>query len=148
MSKTLPNRAEVDARFTWNSESVFPDGTGWEAAVSSVLAKLPDLAEFEGHLGESPDMLADWFDAADSAHLLMGKVIVYATMSYSVDATDQAAAARADRARTTDAQLSAAMAFAVPEMIAQRERPPEQHGEFGLHYAHRHPGRARGAGFR
>jgi oligoendopeptidase F len=118
VSKTLPHRAEVDARFTWNDESVFPDGTGWEAAVSSVLAKLPDLAEFEGHLGESPDMLADWFDVADSAHLLMGKVMVYATMSYSVDATDQAAAARADRARTTYALLSAAMAFAVPEMIA------------------------------
>jgi oligoendopeptidase F len=108
----------VDGRFTWNSESVFPDGAGWEAGVSSVLAKLPDLAEFEGHLGESPDMLADWFDAADSAQLLMGKVVVYATMSYSVDATDQTAAARADRARTIYAQLGAAMAFAVPEMIA------------------------------
>ena len=63
-------------------------------------------------------MLADWFDAADSAQLLMGKVVVYATMSYSVDATDQTAAARADRARTIYAQLGAAMAFAVPEMIA------------------------------
>jgi oligoendopeptidase F len=48
----------------------------------------------------------------------MGKVVVYATMSYSVDATDQTAAARADRARTIYAQLGAAMAFAVPEMIA------------------------------
>ncbi|HEX3508267.1 MAG TPA: oligoendopeptidase F [Candidatus Dormibacteraeota bacterium] len=118
MSKTLPNRADVDARFTWNRESVFSDEGGWEAAVGSILAKLPDLAEFEGHLGESPDVLADWFDAADSAQLLMGRVIVYATMAYSVDTTDQAAAARADRARTTYAQLGAAMSFAVPEMIA------------------------------
>ncbi|MEP6751665.1 MAG: oligoendopeptidase F [Candidatus Dormiibacterota bacterium] len=117
MSKTLPNRAEVEAKFTWNSESVFPDGAGWEGAVSTILARLPDLAEFEGHLGESPDMLADWFDAADSAQLLMGKVTVYATMSYSVDASNQAASARADRARSTYAQLGAAMAFAVPEMI-------------------------------
>ena len=117
MSKRLPNRAEVEAKFTWNSESVFPDGAGWEGAVSTILARLPDLAEFEGHLGESPDMLADWFDAADSAQLLMGKVTVYATMSYSVDASNQAASARADRARSTYAQLGAAMAFAVPEMI-------------------------------
>jgi oligoendopeptidase F len=118
VSKTLPNRAEVEAKFTWNSESVFPDGAGWEGAVSTILARLPDLAEFEGHLGESPDMLADWFDAADSAQLLMGKVIVYATMSYSVDASNQTASARADRARSTYAQLGAAMAFAVPEMIS------------------------------
>ena len=118
MSKALPNRAEVDAKFTWNSESVFPDEAGWEAAVDTILAKLPDLAEFEGHLGESPDMLADWFDAADSAQRLMGKVFVYATMSYSVDASDQAAAARADRARSTSARLGAAMSFAIPEMIS------------------------------
>jgi oligoendopeptidase F len=118
VSKTLPNRADVDAKFTWNSESVFPDGAAWEAAVVAILAKLPDLAEFKGHLGESPEMLADWFDAADSAHLLMGKVIVYATMSYSVDASDQDAAARADRARSTYAQLGAGMAFAVPELIS------------------------------
>ena len=97
---------------------MFPDLAAWEAAVSAILDKLPDLAEFKGHLGESPDMLADWFDAADSAQLLMGKVVVYTTMSYSVDATDQAAAGRSDRARTTYAQLGAAMAFAVPEMIS------------------------------
>jgi oligoendopeptidase F len=118
LSTTLPNRVDMDARFTWNSVSVFPDGAGWDAAVGSILAKLPDLGEFKGHLGESPDMLADWFAAADAAQLLMGKVVVYATMSYSVDATDQAAAARADRARSTYAQLGAAMAFAVPEMIS------------------------------
>ena len=118
MRKALPNRADVEAKFTWNNESVFPDDAGWEGAVSAILARVPDLAEFEGHLGESPDQLADWFDAADSAQLLMGKVIVYATMSYSVDASNQVAAARADRARSTYAQLGAAMAFAVPEMIS------------------------------
>ena len=108
----------MDKRFTWNGESVFPDEAGWEAAVETILAKLPDLAEFKGHLGESPDMLADWFDAAESAQRLMGKVNVYTTMSYAVDASDQGAAARSDRARTTNARLGATMSFAIPEMIS------------------------------
>jgi oligoendopeptidase F len=118
VSKTLPGRDEVEKKFTWNAESVFAGNAGWEAAVAAILAKLPDLAEFKGHLGQSPEMLADWFDAAEAAQRLMGKVNVYATMSYSVDANDQAAAARSDRARTTHAQLGAAMAFATPEMIS------------------------------
>ena len=118
MGKTLPSRVEVDKRFTWNGESVFPDEASWEAAVETILAKVPDLAEFRGHLGQSPDMLADWFDATESAQRLMGKVSVYATMSYSVDANDQTAAARSDRARTSNAQLGAAMSFAIPEMIS------------------------------
>ncbi|HSS94156.1 MAG TPA: oligoendopeptidase F [Candidatus Dormibacteraeota bacterium] len=118
MTKTLPARAEVDERFTWNAQSVFPDEAAWESAVETILTRLPDLAEFKGHLGDSPEALADWFDATERVQRLMGKVSVYNTMSYSVDVTDQAAVARTDRTRTTAAQLGAAMSFALPEMIA------------------------------
>ena len=118
MGKPLPPRSEVDKRFTWGAESVFPDEAGWEQAVERILASLPDLEEFKGHLGDSSEALADWFDANERAHRLMAKVMVYSTMSYSVDVGDQKAAARADRARTVAAQLGASASFAVPEMLA------------------------------
>jgi oligoendopeptidase F len=118
VASALPARSEVDKRFTWNSESVFPDESGWEEAVDTILSPLPDLAEFKGHLGDSPDTLADWFDASERVHRLMGKVMVYSTMAYSVDVGNQAASARADRARSVAAQLGAATSFAMPEMIA------------------------------
>ena len=118
MTTSLPTRAQVDKRFTWDRESVFPEETGWEQAVDTILARLPDLAEFRGHLGDSPEALADWFDANESVHRLMGKVMVYSTMSYSVDTGNQAAFARTDRARSVAAQLGAATSFALPEVIA------------------------------
>jgi len=108
----------VDKRFTWHGESVFSDEAGWEQAVETILARLPDLSEFKGHLGDSPDALADWFDATERLHRLMGKVTVYSTMSYSVDTGNQTAFARTDRARSVAAQLGAATSFALPEMIA------------------------------
>ena len=114
----LPSRSEVDKRFTWDRESVFPDAAGWEQAVETIIARLPDLAEFRGHLADSPDALADWFAANESVHRLIGKVMVYTTMAYSVDTGDQAALARTDRARSVAAQLGAATSFALPEMIA------------------------------
>ena len=117
MATTLPARSQVDKRFTWDRESVFSDEAGWEQAVEAIVARLPDLAEFNGHLGDSPDALADWFDANESVHRLMGKVMVYTTMAYSVDTGNQAALARVDRARSVAAQLGAATAFALPEMI-------------------------------
>jgi oligoendopeptidase F len=107
----------VDKRFTWHSESVFPDEAAWEQAVETIIARLPDLAEFKGHLGDSPDMLADWFDASERLQRLMGKVAVYTSMSYSCDTGNEAAFARTDRARSAAAQLGAATAFALPEMI-------------------------------
>ena len=108
----------MDKKFTWHGESVFPDEAGWEQAVDTITARLPDLAEFKGHLGDSPDALADWFDASERLHRLMGKVMVYSTMSYSVDTGNQAAFARTDRARSVAAQLGAATSFALPEVIA------------------------------
>jgi oligoendopeptidase F len=118
VATTLPARSQVEKRFTWDRESVFPDDAGWEQAVDTIIARLPDLAEFRGHLGDSPDSLADWFDANESAHRLMGKVMVYSTMSYSVDTGDQAGLARTDRARSVAARLGAATSFALPEMIS------------------------------
>jgi oligoendopeptidase F len=118
VNRPLPSRSEVDRRFTWDAEGVFPDEAGWEQALSTILARLPDLEEFKGHLGDGPDTLADWFDANERAHRLMAKVVVYTNMEYSTDVGNQAAAARADRARSVMAQLGAASSFAVPEMLA------------------------------
>jgi oligoendopeptidase F len=118
VTSPLPARSQVDKRFTWDSESVFSDEAGWEQAVETITARLPDLVEFKGHLGDSPDALADWFDATERVHRLMGKVMVYSMMSYSVDTGDEAALARTDRARSVAAQLGAASSFALPEMIA------------------------------
>ena len=118
MNTKLPSRSQVEKRFTWHGESVFPDEAGWEQAVETITERLPDLAEFKGHLGDSPDSLADWFDASERLHRLMGKVMVYSTMSYSVDTGNEASFARTDRARSVAAQLGSATAFALPEMIA------------------------------
>ena len=117
MTTSLPSRHEVDRRHTWNGESVFPEPAAWDEAARTIVARLPDLGEFKGHLGDSPDTLADWFDTSEKLQRLMGKLQVYTSMEYSCDVGDQAAAARADRVRSVGAQLSAAMAFALPEMI-------------------------------
>ncbi|HYL07152.1 MAG TPA: M3 family metallopeptidase, partial [Candidatus Udaeobacter sp.] len=118
MEPTLPPRSRVDRRFTWNAEKVFPDVAAWEQAADTIVSRLPDLAEFKGHLGDSPDTLADWFDASERLHRLMDQVRVYSTMEYSCDVGDQGAAARADRTRSVATQLGAASSFAVPEMLA------------------------------
>ena len=115
---TLPARSEMDRRFTWKSEAIFADADAWEAAVAGILAALPDLYEFKGHLADSPEMLADWFEASEKVQRVMEKVRVYTNMEYSCDVGDEGAAARADRTRSVSAQLHAAMSFAAPELIA------------------------------
>ena len=116
--RTLLARSEVDKRHTWNAESVFPGWDEWEASFASVESRLPDLAEFKGHLGDGPGALADWIEASESLQKELSRVAFYAVMTTSCDALDQDAVAKADRARGLASRASATMSFAEPEMLA------------------------------
>lgn len=117
MTQRIPPRSEVPREHTWNEESVFPSDEAWDEAIDWVEAELPRLKRFRGHLGESPETLADWFEAAEAVGRQVGKVMVYAGMNYTVDTTNQAAAAMNDRARGLMARALSATAFAEPEIL-------------------------------
>src|SRR5438105_4972591 len=116
--KTIPARIDVPVEHTWDAGSVFPTDQEWEAEFQGIERRLPDLAEFKDHLAEGPPTLADWFATSEDVLRAFGKVSVYTTLFASVDSTDQAAAARAERARGLGSRVDAAMSFAEPEMLA------------------------------
>jgi len=115
---TLRARDEMPVENTWDVGSVFPTVEAWEAAFQQVSDALPDLTRFSGHLGHSPVVLADWFEAAQSLLKNLRQVSVFAQMGHNADTTDQDAAARADRARGLMARVTSATAFADPEIVA------------------------------
>jgi oligoendopeptidase F len=111
-------RREVPIEQTWDIHSVFPSDSAWEEEIKRVTDSLPQIASFRGRLGESPKVLADWFDLVERVGRSLGKIVVYAGMQHHVDTTDQAAAAKNDRARGLFARVMATMAFAEPEMLS------------------------------
>ncbi len=119
MEHAVPPRSEVPVDRTWNVESVFSSDQGWEDAVAALEARYPGLDRFRGRLGESSGMLADWFEAVAEVRRQLGKVYVYSHMRHDVDTADPIGTAMNDRARTLVAQVSAATAFAEPEIIAR-----------------------------
>jgi oligoendopeptidase F len=118
IAPTIPARNEIPLEHTWDATSVFASDEAWEAEVSQLTEDLPTLARFQGHLGESPAALADWFATVEQVLRRLGKVYVYANMFHTVDTTDATATARHDRARGLYARAMAAMAFAEPELLA------------------------------
>lgn len=118
MSTTLPQRKDVPVEHTWDTTSVFESDAAWERAVEEAAAKLPELAKFQGRLSEGPTVLADWLEQVDEMYGLVGKIGTYAMMRFTVDTSDQEAAALNDRSRSLFAQFGAVTAFAEPEMLA------------------------------
>jgi oligoendopeptidase F len=114
----LFERSEIPVNYTWNAESVFASPEAWEAAYDAMAAQLSALQRFQGRLGESPQILADWLEAAAAAGKQAGRLMVYANLSHAVDTRQPAGVGRSSRARSLMAQLGAATAFSDPEMIA------------------------------
>ena len=118
MSTAARERDEVPQQYKWDVESIFATPDEWETAVSRFQTQLKEIDQFKGRLHEGPSVLADYLTAADSLATAVGKIFVYASLNYSVDTTNQKAAARNDRARGLFGMTMAATAFAQPEMLA------------------------------
>ncbi|HSB66595.1 MAG TPA: oligoendopeptidase F [Anaerolineales bacterium] len=114
---TLPSRSEVPFEQTWDLASVFLTPEDWEAACDHLIALLPDLTSYQGHLADSPHKLLDFIQLYQQAGTMMGKINVYASNAYSVDTLDQAAAARNGQGRSLMARFGAATAFFDPELM-------------------------------
>jgi oligoendopeptidase F len=117
MTQTVPSRSEIPVEYTWDANSVFADDSAWEAAVASIEAGIPQVAAYADRLAEGPSVLADFLALTEKLLHSIGHVYVYARMFYTVDTADTAAQARADRSQSLSARLSAAMAFADPELL-------------------------------
>jgi oligoendopeptidase F len=139
MSGRVPPRSEVRADRTWNMQSVFPDDAAWESAILAVEDQFADITAFQGRLGESADVLADYFDAQERLYLLLGKVYVYASGTHNVDTMDAAGTARHDRALGVFGRAAATVAFVEPELLsvgAERLRAMIEHEPRLSRYEH------------
>ena len=118
MANTIPLRSKINKKFTWNAESVFKSAKEWEAEVAAILADLPNVKKFEGRLGESADVLLEGMRAVEALANRTYKIFMYAGFSYSVDTTNQKSAALFGKAQGVAGQVSGALSFVSPELIA------------------------------
>lgn len=116
---TIPARADVPRETTWDTDSIFATPDDWQATFDSLQDSGAALAAcYEGHLADGPETIRAFFAESEELMGLVGRVTVYASLTWSVDSADPVASARIDRARGLAARTQAALAFAEPELLA------------------------------
>lgn len=113
----LFERNEIDELYKWNAESIFATPEEWEENYTAFHSMLGEFEPFKGHLGDSPESLLSYFQVNERIAKIMGKLTVYAVMSFSVDTVDQAATSRNSRARALAADWLSAISYADPEIL-------------------------------
>jgi oligoendopeptidase F len=120
-TKSLPARSEVRVEDTWKLEDIFATDAAWETEFQDVKALIPKASEFEGKLGDSADTFLPLLTYQDDLLFRMGKLYTYAHMRYDQDTTNSHYQGLNDRASNLYTQISSALAYVVPEILAIEE---------------------------
>jgi oligoendopeptidase F len=116
--KAVPARGEVPVAHTWDAASVFPSDEAFATELAALSTAVPELAAYQGHLGESPAALLAWFDRSEQVLARLWRAYVYASMFSEVDTGDQDATAKRDQVLGLAARVFAATSFTEPELLA------------------------------
>ena len=114
----VPPRAEVPIEETWALETVFVTDDAWEAGFTGSGEQLRAVEAFRGRIAEGPATLLAALRAADDLTEAVSKVLVYALLRRSEDATNASAGEMADRAIGLASRAEAAGSFLGPEIAA------------------------------
>ncbi len=132
-------RSEIDARYKWKLEMIFPDWESWEECYREVEQSLPQLAALQGTLSGSGAALLGAIEQIHNVQRKLEKAMVFAGMKSDEDTRIGENTARKGRVGSLGVKFGEAVSWLESEILAiAPERLAElQAQEKGLElYAH------------
>jgi len=117
MANKVPPRSEIDKKYTWSAESVFPSDEAWEKEVKQIVEDIPSVKKFQGKLAEGPSVLLDALTAYEKLISRAQTVAMYAVFLHNVDTTNQQGAGMQSKAVGMFGQVASAVSFIQPEIL-------------------------------
>jgi len=111
-------RSEVPEQYKWDLTDLYPSNDAWERARADLAKRIPKLAAFSGHLGDSSGALVRALDATMDVRRDFERVYTYASQLADEDARVSAHEAMRQQARTLGVDLGSATAWFNPELLA------------------------------
>ncbi len=117
MGKETKKRDQIDPKYKWNIEEMYPDEEQWKTDYKTVEDKAKDFTAYSGRLGESPKVLLEAMQKKDNIWLILERVYTYARMKKDEDNRVTQYQAMSDKAGTLIAKTSAYLSFFIPELL-------------------------------
>ena len=117
-TKKIPKRSEIDKRFTWATEDLFPSDEAWEQAMAGLSDMPQRLEAYRGRLGADGATLLAYFRLGDELSLKLNRVANYAFRKADEDTTVGRYQEMRGKVISLDVAVSAASAFDTPEILA------------------------------
>lgn len=116
--KKILKRSEVDKKFTWATEDLFPSDGACEEAIENAKGYVAELTAMQGKLGESGDALLAYFRLSDEITKVIEKTANYCMRKSDEDTANSVYLTLKGKFMSMYVSIRSADAFAVPEIIA------------------------------
>lgn len=130
--KLLKQRSDIDAKFKWDIEAMYPDEAQWEKNIADCVSAAESFTRFQGKVTDSSEILFEALDEKDKIWRKLEHAFVYAAMKKDEDNRVDKYQSMDDKCGSAIAKVSAAMSFFAPELLAADE-------EKILHYIDENP---------
>ena len=118
MAKQLKARNEMDPRYLWHLEDIFPTDADAEKEIGALSALLPEISAYQGHIADDPKKaIVKYFEISKR----LEKIFSYAMLKHDQDGSNDAYTALLSRVRGLAARMSAASSFIEPELLSLPE---------------------------
>lgn len=127
MAKKILTRAEVDAKYKWNLEDIYPTVQDWETEFAEAEEALPKVEELKETLISSAQALADGLELFYEINHKLERLYIYARMKRDQDNADAIAQALTDRAMGLSVRFSSAASYMNPLLLTLDEATLERY---------------------
>ncbi|MBI1807402.1 MAG: oligoendopeptidase F [Ignavibacteria bacterium] len=117
---TVPKRETVPTSYQWNLTDLYESTEQWDNDVAEVKEMLPTLRSFSGKL-LSPEHIKECFELSDRISRTVEKLYSHAHLKHHEDTSDVTHQGRVTTIKQLSVEVSEAMSFIEPELLAQSE---------------------------
>lgn len=125
-AKKIPERKDVDAKFTWDLTQIFADDGEWEKAYAALSGFQSKIESFKGRLGESAKTLLEYCRLEDEISLAVEAVYGYSSLKGDEDTGNGFYQNMRGKAVGAYVAVQGAMSFSTPEILAISDEALEQ----------------------
>lgn len=116
--KKVKERNEIEERYLWATEKIFPDDAAWETEFARLEKDLGKVAVFRGTLGKGPQELLRFLKFHEAVGPRLEKVMVYAFLLSDQDTRVGERQGMKERTRGLAVKYNRATAWVDPELTA------------------------------
>ncbi len=117
-ARAIPQRADIDTKYTWNLADVYQSNDSWEADYRKAELLVEKAGQFAGRLSGSAETLYGCLETRSELSLICDNLYQYAKLSKDLDNRVSLYQAMTDRAAMLSSRIMAAFSFLEPELLA------------------------------